>query len=393
MKKLEFQRHKEKAKIIVLSLILAIIAWGAIVWVDNPITTTTLSGTDVRFVGEKALRDRGLVIIGKKNIPEMLVTVSGTRNDLMQYMDRVYMEADASAITEPGEYELPVSVQLPSSVLTLKKQKTENVPITIEKLDEKEIEIRVKQTGTLKNKNKEIKSEIKDNKITLSGAKSELDNIEYALATIDISKISEDCTVPIGYILMGEGDSPILKNESVEAKKAVAEIQNTVYNLKILPVDVELSKELEQKYALTSAPSVLPEGIALGVLDNNTDIAVKAVITAVSDNGDIKFELEETDGMYIPESSKNIKIKADIEKKISKALELDVGAENPPSTAQHIDKVRATVSGAESKLNEGNIKATVDLSGLGAGTYSLPVKIEGDGVSVDAQYYTSVTID
>lgn len=391
MKKLKFQEHKEKAKIIILSVILAVVAWVAIVWVDNPVTTTTLSGIDIRFIGEKELRDRGLVIIGKKNIPEMSASVSGTRNDLMQYMDHVYMEADASEITEAGEYELPVTVSLPSSHLTLKKQKTENVPVTIEKLAEKEIDVRVKQTGTLKDRT--VKSEIEDDRVVVSGAKSELENIEYALAAVDISKITEDCTVQTGYILMGTGDSPITKNESIETKRAAIDVKNTVYKLKTLPVDVEFSKELESKYAFASAPSVLPEGIDAGVSDGNTDFSVKAVITAVSDDGDIEFEFEETEGIYIPESSKNIKIKADIEKKISRELELDVGAENPPLTAQHIDKVRATVSGAESKLNTDNIKATVDLAGLNTGTYSLPVKIEGEGITVDAQYYTNVTIE
>lgn len=391
MKKLNFQRHKEKAKIIILSLVLAVVAWVAIVWVDNPVTTTTLSGMDIRFTGEKELRDRGLVIIGKKNIPEMSASVSGTRNDLIRYMDHVYVEADASEITEAGEYELPVTVSLPSSVLTLKKQKTVNVPITIEKLAEKEIDIRVKQTGTLKDT--AVKSEIEDNRVVVSGAESEIENVEYALAAVDISKITEDCTVPTGYILMGAGDSPITKNESIEAQRAAVAVKNTVYKLKTLPVTAELSEDLKTGYEIKGEPSVLPESIPVGVLDGNTDTDVKAVITAVSDDGNIEFELAETEGMYIPEDSKSIKIKADLEKKTSKTLELDISVENAPSSAYHINRANVTVFGAESKLNSDNIKASVDLAGLGAGIYSMPVKIEGDGISVDTKYYASVTIE
>ena len=46
-------------------------------------------------------------------------------------------------------------------------------------------------------------------------------------------------------------------------------------------------------------------------------------------------------------------------------------------TAKINNKLIAQVWGEEGKITTDNVKAYVDVSGLGAGTYNLPVKIEG----------------
>lgn len=381
----------EKAKIIVLSLILAIVAWAAIMWVDDPDITTTLSDLDVRFIGEAELREKGLVITGKEEIPQMSASVRGKRSDLMDYMDRVRIEVDASGITEAGEYTLQGALALPSSRLTVEKEKYGDVPITVEKLEEKEIEIKVKQTGTLKNKL--VKSVIFEPKIKITGAKSEIDRVSYAVATVDISDVREDIPEPSGYVLMDEGGNLISKNETIETNMLSVDIWHTVYELKNLPVEAELSDELKSHYSISEV-TVMPSRIDAGALDGTEGNTLKAVISKISEDGVLEGVITVPDGMYVPEENRTVKIKADIKRIITKPVELDIKAENAPD-GKHvsIERVSVTMSGEEDKLNSENIRASVDLNGLDTGTYNLSVKIEGDGITAPDNCYANVTIE
>ena len=99
--------------------------------------------------------------------------------------------------------------------------------------------------------------------------------------------------------------------------------------------------------------------------------------------------------MYIPEDNKKVKYKLDIVKKAVAQLELTVQAQNVQSglTAKINNKLIAQVWGEEGKITADNVKAYVDVSGLGAGTYNLPVKIEGENVSFAENYTIEVTVE
>lgn len=85
----------------------------------------------------------------------------------------------------------------------------------------------------------------------------------------------------------------------------------------------------------------------------------------------------------------------DIVKKAVAQLELTVQAQNVQSglTAKINNKLIAQVWGEDGKITADNVKAYVDVSGLGAGTYNLPVKIEGENVSFAENYTIEVTVE
>lgn len=391
MRKKQSGARTERAKMIILSLILAVAAWAAILWVDDPDITVTLTDLNVRFIGEAGLKENGLVITGKSDIPQMSASVSGKRSDLMKYMSGVRIEVDASQITEAGKYTLAGALSMPSSRLTVVKEKYGDVPITVEKLGEKEIEVKIKQTGTLKNKL--VKSEITNPKVVINGAKSEIDAVDCGVATVDISGIGEDSREPSGYVLMDASGNLISKNETIETNTLSVEVLHTVYNLKNLPVEAVLSDELSAQYVIRGV-TVTPSRVDVGVRDGNDDASLKAVINKIGIDGNIEAELSETEGMYIPEVNKTVKIRAEVNKLVTKPVELNIEARNAPDGKRvSIERVSVAVSGEESELNNDNIKAYVDLSGLGSGTHSVLVKIEGEGITVPDNCYTTVTIE
>ena len=334
--------NTQKLKTVILSVFLAVIVWFMVIYVNDPDITTTVSDLNVRFVGEMSLRDKKLAVTGKDKIPELSVVVTGKRSDLMNFMDDIYVQVDVSDIDSTGEYNLSGVISIPTTRISVEKEKYGDIPITVEPLEMKDIEVTVKQTGMLKDKI--VKSSVNNPTVTITGAKSEIDEVAGAIATVDVSSIQEDGVENVNYLLTDANGELINKNETIET---------------------------------------------------NTDDKVIALIDKVPSDGFGEYELELSSGMYIPEDNKKVKYKLDIVKKAVAQLELTVQAQNVQSglTAKINNKLIAQVWGEEGKITTDNVKAYVDVSGLGAGTYNLPVKIEGENVSFAENYTIEVTVE
>ena len=386
--------NTQKLKTVILSVFLAVIVWFMVIYVNDPDITTTVSDLNVRFVGEMSLRDKKLAVTGKDKIPELSVVVTGKRSDLMNFMDDIYVQVDVSDIDTTGEYNLSGVISIPTTRISVEKEKYGDIPITVEPLEMKDIEVTAKQTGMLKDKI--VKSSVNNPTVTITGAKSEIDEVAGAIATVDVSSIQEDGVENVNYLLTDTNGELINKNETIESARSYVEVVNTIYDAKLLPVVPRLSAELDKEYILKADKSfATPASVTVGVDETNTDDKVIALIYKVPSDGFGEYELELSSGMYIPEDNKKVKYKLDIVKKAVAQLELTVQAQNVQSglTAKINNKLIAQVWGEEGKITTDNVKAYVDVSGLGAGTYNLPVKIEGENVSFAENYTIEVTVE
>lgn len=385
--------NTKKIRTIVLSIFLAVIVWLMVVYVNDPDITTTLTDIKVTFVGEGELRDKNLILTGKNNIPQMSIVVTGKRSDLMNFMDDISVQLDVSSISEAGEYTIRGKLYMPTTRITVEKEKYSEVTVTVEPVEEKEIEVTLNQSGTLKDKL--VKSVITNPKVKITGAKSEVDNVAGAEASIDISKMQADDVEEVSYVLVDYDGELINKNETIESMQHIVEVVNTIYNVKTLPVVPVLSENLEKDYILdTDNTSVNPSSINVGVDDTNNDNELVIYIDKISDH-DEEYEINEPDGIYIPSAYKKVVIKAETVKKVSSYAEVSVTAENVPEgmNVKIDNKLTVQVWSGKEHLSDSDIQASVDVSGLGEGTYSLPVKLSGENVEFQENYTIDVTIE
>ncbi len=383
--------RKKKLQTITLSVLLSIVVWFMVMSLTNPNITTTISNLDVRFVGEMSLRDKQLAVIGRNDIPQLSVVVSGNRSDIMNLMDNIYVQVDLSNITSAGDYMLQGTISIPTTRITVEKEDYGDIPVTIEPLKTKDIDIEIKQTGTLKDKI--VKSSAANEKVTISGAQSEIDKVDRAVATIDISEMTEDNTEHANYLLADSSGTFINTNETIESVRPDIEIINTIYEAKTLTVESVLSPELEKEYILKKS-SISPAAVTVGVTDENTDEKIIAVIDKISNQSE-EYELQSTNGMYIPPENSKVKITAETAKKSVVRLELEPSLENIPEgcSARINENITAMVWGEEGTVTAENVHAAADLSGLGKGTHTLPVYIKDDGFGFEDNYTVSVTIE
>lgn len=386
--------HKKKVQTIALSILLSVIVWFMVTSLADPDITTTVSNLDVRFVGEMALREKALAVTGRNNVPQLSVVVTGKRSDLMNNMDNIYVQVDLGDIDSTGDYNLAGTISVPTTRIKVEKEKYGDIPIKIEPLISKEIDVTVKQTGTLKNKL--VKSVVNNPKVMIMGAESEMDKVEGAVATVDISALAEDNTEKVSYLLTDKSGALIDENETLESVRSNVEVSNTIYDAKTLPVEPMLTAELDKEYILkTDKSSVAPASVIVGVNGENNDDKVIARIDRINEDGEGEYSLETSNGMYIPPESQKVKIKPEIVKKSVVQLEMEVHAENiPEGCSAKIDGLlTAMVWGEEGQVNNENVKATVDASGLSKGVHTLPVKLSGENAGFEGSYTINITIE
>ena len=383
------KKHTGNMGMMILSLIIAIGVWIAVNYLNNPDITTTLSGLHIKFTGEAELRNKGLVITGKSAIPSSSVVVSGKRKDLIDNMNNISVEVNVSEITETGDYSLKGTINLPTTKITVEKEKYGEIPITVEKLGEKEVPVKLRQSGILKNKL--VKSELVKDTVKLTGAQSELDNVSYGIADVNAEDIKVNSTIRVKYLLLDNKGEYIEKNETLESYTPEVVVKNTIYDKIILPVNLKLTKEMEKKYVLNENEcSMSVSTVEVGVLEGSSDEAVTAYI----DNPDTdELTLHEASDMYIPSGHKKIKVKLSLTPKVTKDIELEPSAEGlSAGLYAEIGKITVRVTATEDKINTENINAHVKLDGIGIGEYKLPVEISGDMIEIEGTYTADVKI-
>lgn len=298
--------QKKKLRTMILSLILAVFVWFMVVSLTNPSITVKLNNLKVRLIGTETLTERNITFTGLNDEPSISASVTGNRTDLMNYMDDIYVQVDVSDIDELGEYELEGRLSIPTTRITAEHESVGTIKLNAEELVTKEVDIEVKQTGSLKDKI--VKSEPRNKKVLISGAKSEIDDVKGAVATIDISEIKEGPAL-LSYLLVNANGNLVKDNETIESPRSEIEVMNTIYDIKTLPVEPELSPELSHIYTLDREKTTLARtSVIVGVRNNANYDNVKLIIDKNAENGEVEYSLKTEENMYIPQE--NIKIKA-----------------------------------------------------------------------------------
>lgn len=390
-------KNTHKLKTMALSVLLAVIIWFMVIYVNDPDITTTVSDLNVRFVGEMTLRNKELTVTGKEEIPELSVVVTGKRSDLMNFMDDIYVQVNVGDIDSTGEYQLSGVISIPTTRITVEKEKYGDIPITVEALEKKEIEVKAKQVGALKDKI--VKTEVLNPKVTITGAKSEIDEVYGAVANVDISLLEKSGKDKIGYLLTNSAGELINKNETIESSRSYVEVVNTVFATETLSVIPRLSAELDMNYILKTDKTVcLPESVTVGIDEENRenrDNTLVALIDKIPKDGMGDYKLQPANGIYIPEELKNVRIKTEIVKKSTEEFELQVQPRNVASglNARVSGTLTARVWGESGKINSDTVKAYVDLTGYNAGIYNVPVKLDGENIGFTENHTVEVIIE
>ena len=303
--------REKKLRTMALSLLLAIIVWFMVMSLTNPTITVTLTNLKVRFVGETTLRDRNLTVTGRGNIPPLSVTVRGSRGDLMNYMDDIYVQVDLSNITDAGTYSLVGKTTIPTTRIGVEKENFGEITVNAEKIVSKEVKIETVYEGVPSDKL--VRTDIANPVVEISGAESEIKEVDRARAVINWQDVKEGAA-RINYMLINSEGAPITENETIESPRSEADVVNKIYDAVTLPAEAKLSDGLSGSYELDN-PETEPDRVKVGVEDGFDAPQNLTVTIPTIESGEKEFKIDAVEGIYIPADSETVKINVNAHEK------------------------------------------------------------------------------
>lgn len=243
LKNIDFKGFYSNNLIIkIVCLFLAIFLWSFVMENKNPVVTKDIPVIGVEYRGVDKLREDGRVIISPK-AATISMRVEGRRNTITKMKNsEIKAFVDVKSIKVDSET-LPIELSLPQGVNVV-DQSDETLLVKTETVDTVKFPIRIMKVGDLPD-NVEVDSiKLDPQEITVSGAKTYLNSIDYASVKIDQSNIDKDINL----------DLPI--NLSLKDDAAKSFLTKSSESCKVI-IDVLLKKDVEIKPVVTNIPDGL----------------------------------------------------------------------------------------------------------------------------------------
>lgn len=398
-----------------ISLLIAFGLWFAVVYIDDPVEEVTFVNIPVQFLNTELLTDQNLVyevldstdVVKKVTVKGPKTVVSDMRsegkNSIMAVADFAnknmsdIIEIEFTAVTEFASAITDIIPTEGSGELKLyvEEKNTANVPVKV--VTKGEVADGY-QLGTAKTE---------QNRITITGGKSKVEQVSYAAVTVDVSGSSSDISTS-EVIQLYDKDGNQLDSGLVQknADRTLANV--TVLATKTVPVIFETMGEVQTGYRMIGEVESSIHEIKIAgsesLLNSVNNIVVPAAVldvTGLTEDYTAEINLRS----YLPVgvqiardvTDTTAKVKITVEQELERTLKMTSGnvkVINVPKdimyeTAQSHEIYDVAVVGLERDLDsidEAALKAVVDVGAwLEAqdidndtldGTYYIPAEVE-----------------
>lgn len=390
----ESKKQSSNLHTLILSVIIAVVLWIVIGVIQDPDVIETITNLPIEYTGASSLSDKGLIVAPVSDRADIAVKIRGKRRDLISSEGNVGVVIDVSEISEEGKYTLDGTIVSTSNRINIERERANTIPVTIEKLVTKEFPITVIQNNVPKGVL--IETKLSETKIKVSGAQSEVDNLEGIIAELDASGITQNSQGELVLRPKPKNAVTVPRNTTLSLSIGKVSAKNTLYTKKTLPVKMKLSQKLTSDYWLDTKASTCAISTAeIGVLPECTADCVYLNINS-SSGEDGEYMLLSSEGMYIPEKNASVYAKPVLVPKQKRHMNITLSASNVPEGLTpefHPALTGVLVSAPEDVLNEDNITGVLDLTGLTAGVHQVTVKIPDEKVTLDEEISVEVKLE
>ena len=409
----------------IISLLIAIVIWYAVVYASDPKETQSYN-VRVQVTNETYIANGKQVYSIDDEYKTVTVYVRGNRSELDKLTaENISVTADLTQIVdlERTPVTVPLSVNcrgFDRRALTLSRA---TIPIVIENIASKEFPVTVSTGETMPGKNYEIGSmTASPESVVINGPESIVNNIESVVARIDVTNMTFDRTKSAKLVLIDRNQnamSETIVNDDLTFDGGMPEIRVAVElwrKVSGITFNLNYSGEPAQGFMVGSISSV-PEEITLaGTADaiaaleaagNVIEIPGDRIAFTGTEYSDTTFSVDISDlipeNMKLSSSAKNvINVTASIMPFGSRTYTLDMdeitveGLAANRTVSYDQASVELRVQGAVEdlkELQETVLSASLDVTGLAIGDYTLPLKVElAEGCSLVNEVTISVHI-
>lgn len=375
-----------------LALLFAAALWAYVISTENPVRPLKVEDVRISYTGIDSLTTRGLTV-DKKGLQE---AVDVTVNAGQQYhknitADNIRVVADLSGISAKGTYEIQLQVTISTFNASVRRVSTSSVQVKVDDLVQRTIPVRSILEGEPAEGYYVSTPLLSEESIVISGPREELERIVEAVCRISVEGISEGSkTSHVLELLDSNGE--VVPNNVVDGAVPSVIVELNVLSKKTVPIDEVASMScitsVREGYEVTGISPIPTEVEIVGsaqALEAISSLSLKPVSV---ENASQSFLLEDAE-LQVPEGVEVLGgPTVDVYLQIAEIQDqqrftgIEINAVNLASGLEaelQTQSADVTVSGGISvvrALTRRNIVLYVDLSGLSAGTYVLPVRAE-----------------
>ena len=378
-----------------LAVLIALVLWLAIVNVNDPEKTITVSNIPISVTNESAITSRDMVY-NVKSEQYLNITVSGKRS-IVSNLSAEDFRATASLKELSKVNSIPVDVTTKNASLgrkiTIVKQSDQTILVDVENVEEKDFtDLVVEYTGKVADGYVAGLSSMSTDEVTVKAPTSIIDKIKKVAVRCSLdgtnTNISKKCPV----ILYDKNDKEI-KSDEIELSDKKIRVNVNVLRAKQVPISTinkdELGKPADGYVVddvILSSDSITVYGSeesldSIESLDIQDDIDVSDAKGDVTQNIDVTGKLPK--GLSVSGES-TITVKVLIKKLITRTFEYDASEVSLNDLSSDLDvqlvtkKVKVTLQGEEeviSQLTKDDIAISADLGKVKEGTTTVHVDV------------------
>ena len=378
-----------------LAVLIALVLWLAIVNVNDPEKTITVSNIPISVTNENAITSRDMVY-NVKSEQYLNITVSGKRS-IVSNLSAEDFRATASLKELSKVNSIPVDVTTKNASLgrkiTIVKQSAQTILVDVENVEEKDFtDLVVEYTGKVADGYVAGLSSMSTDEVTVKAPTSIIDKIKKVAVRCSLdgtnTNISKKCPV----ILYDKNDKEI-KSDEIELSDKKIRVNVNVLRAKQVPISTinkdELGKPADGYVVddvILSSDSITVYGSeesldSIESLDIQDDIDVSDAKGDVTQNIDVTGKLPK--GLSVSGES-TITVKVLIKNLITRTFEYDASEVSLNDLSSDLDvqlvtkKVKVTLQGEEeviSQLTKDDMAISADLGKVKEGTTTVHVDV------------------
>ncbi len=376
----------------IIALVFATLMWGYVLTDQKPSRNKVISGVSTYFDGEAELQAQGLCVRGDRSVYLEPVTVTAS-TQITNYAnltaDQVSARISLRNISEPREYDLPITASVASSLGTIRSVSPSRVTVEIDQLRNKNIEVTFTVTGELPEGYWADTDALKrrTTMLTVSGPRKDIARIVRAECVVDLTDRTTDILNTFDVILYDANGEEISSDILIGTLPSVT-VSLSVYSVKTVPVDIESAlvgvDSLASNYEIDSV-RVTPASVRIRGRNRDTVEAVKSMevepitVTGLSAPLQTETDLIIPEGVSVIDGISKVNVLINIREiqqtQTFEQVEIQTRGLGKGLEAElDLSAVNVTVTGRTSivsVLQRNSVQVSVDLTGLTEGEYDL----------------------
>ncbi len=379
---------------LIISLVLAILVWYSISGRSNNIITREITNIPVTVSNESSLKEKGLII--NNNIQYYVnLEIRGTEASLDSIdEDDLVATINLADINSDGAQSLPVVIEGLNNSVILDQTTPSNIQIEVNEIKDKEFTPDIIAQGKPADNYSVVATKTSE-KVKVDGPNDQIDKISRISGVVSVDGITQTSYQYVDLNAYDE-DGNLIENITVNPKTVHVEVEIGI--TKQVQVDSpEITNLTTAEYEVTKT-EVNPATVTIAGEQDviNATNSIKTAPISITDTKQdktysINTDLIVPDGISIVGNTSEVSVDVYIERINNKNInvsDINVNGLGSNLEVQKIDpgSLNVSVSGTSSKLSKvdsSNVKASIDVSGMGEGTYKVPVNINLEGVTVN----------